>query len=465
MYAQQLRVVLCHADNGELRNMIAELAGIQRNIDKANRTDRRVQNLASYINEDSLRAAYRRMDGKKAVGVDRVTKDEYGQNLDENLSNLVARMKKGAYKPHPSRRVFIPKDGKGKMRPLGISSFEDKLVETVVAEILTQIYEPKFYNFSYGFRPGRSCHMAVRETIKDIQFHYTNWVVEADIKGFFDNVDHEWLMKMLEHDIADRKLLEIIRRFLDAGIMEEGKYLDNETGTPQGNGISPILANIYLHYVLDNWFDVKVRSYCNGECHLVRYADDFIVCFAYPNDARWFIGALGRRLGRYGLQLAEDKTKMIEFGRFAMRNRVAKGEGKPETFDFLGFTFYCSMNTERTFFRCKVKTSKKKFRNKLRAMKEWIRNNRNMPLEWLFKKLNEKLRGHYQYYGVTDNIAECKKFYRHTVWFLYKYLNRRSQKCSYNKDTFFNGLLKTFPIVNPRIRVSLHYRNELGIVV
>ena len=236
MYAQQIRLIVRHADNGELANLIAELAGIQRNIDKANRTDRRVQNLASYINVNSLKSAYKNMDGKKAVGIDKVTKDEYGANLNENLSNLVACMKKGAYRPHPSRRVYIPKDGKGKMRPLGISSFEDKLVEAVVAEMLTQIYEPKFYAFSYGFRPGRSCHMAVRETIKDIQFHYTNWVVEADIKGFFDNVNHEWLMKMLEHDIADRKLLDIIRRFLDAGIMEEGKYLDNEKGTPQGNG-------------------------------------------------------------------------------------------------------------------------------------------------------------------------------------------------------------------------------------
>ena len=268
--------------------MRTTLAGIQRNIDKANRTDGRVQNLASYINVESLRMAYKSMDGRKAVGIDKVTKDEYGKDLDTKLTDLVARMKRGAYHPHPSRRVYIPKDGRGKMRPLGISSFEDKLVEAVVAEILTQIYEPKFYNFSYGFRPERGCHMAVREVIKDVQYYYTNWVVEADIKGFFDHVDHEWMVKMLEHDIADKKFLRIIEEFLYAGIMDNGKYLDQEKGTPQGNGISPILENIYLHYVLDNWFDVVVRRSCKGECHLVRYADDFIVCFAYPNDAQWF---------------------------------------------------------------------------------------------------------------------------------------------------------------------------------
>ena len=438
--------------------MVAELAGIQRNIEKADRTDRKVQNLASYINVESLKAMHKKMDAKKAVGIDKVTKEEYEKNLNENLESLVAKMKSGAYKPHPSRRVYIPKDNKGKVRPLGISSYEDKLVEAVIAEILTQVYEPKFYDFSYGFRPSRSCHMAVREVIKDVQLYKTSWVVEADIKGFFDHVSHEWLIKMLEHDIADKKFISIIEKFLEAGIMDNGIYSDTIEGTPQGNGASPMLANIFLHYVLDNWFDVVVRRHSNGECYIVRYADDFICCFQYPNDAEWFVRNLRQRFAKYGLNLAEEKTKILEFGRYAARKRAERGLGKPETFDFLGFTFYCSMNTERTFYRCKVKTSRKKLRNKIRAMKEWIRNHRNMPLEWLFKKVNEKLRGHYQYYGVTDNIVECKRFLRQTTWYLYKYLNRRSQKRSYNHETFFNGLLKTFPLVDPRIRVSLAYR-------
>lgn len=445
--------------------MIAELAGIQRNIDKANRTDRKVQNLACYLNAETLKSAYKKLDGKKALGTDKVSKDAYGINLNKNVDSLVAHMKNGSYKPHPSRRVLIPKEGSNKMRPLGISSFEDKMVEYVIADILTQIYEPKFYDFSYGFRPGRSCHMAVRETIKDIQYYFTSWVVEADIKGFFDNVNHEWLMKMLEHDIADKKFLDIIKKFLDAGIMEEGKYLDTEKGTPQGNGISPILANIYLHYVLDNWFDVKVRRCCKGDCHIVRYADDFIACFQYPNDAKMFMETLRMRLEKYGLELAENKTRMIEFGRYAAKLRAERGEKKPETFDFLGFTFYCSMNTERTFFRCKVKTSRKKLQSKIRAMKEWIRENRNKPLEWFFKKVNEKLRGHYQYYAVSDNIAEVKRYMRQTTWYIYKYLNRRSQKRSYNHESFFKGLLETFPLAEPRICVSLNYRNSEGIVM
>lgn len=438
--------------------MVAELAGIQRNIEKADRTDRKVQNLASYINVESLKAMHKKMDAKKAVGIDKVTKEEYEKNLNENLESLVAKMKSGAYKPHPSRRVYIPKDNKGKVRPLGISSYEDKLVEAVIAEILTQVYEPKFYDFSYGFRPSRSCHMAVREVIKDVQLYKTSWVVEADIKGFFDHVSHEWLLKMLEHDIADKKFISIIEKFLEAGIMDNGIYSDTIEGTPQGNGASPMLANIFLHYVLDNWFDVVVRRHSNGECYIVRYADDFICCFQYPNDAEWFVRNIRQRFAKYGLSLAEEKTKILEFGRYAARKRAERGLGKPETFDFLGFTFYCSMNTERTFYRCKVKTSRKKLRNKIRAMKEWIRNHRNMPLEWLFKKVNEKLRGHYQYYGVTDNIVECKRFSRQTTWYLYKYLNRRSQKRSYNHETFFNGLLKNFPLVDPRIRVSLAYR-------
>ena len=223
-----------YADERELTDMVNELLGIQYNIAKANRTDKKVQNLASYINEDTLRAIHKTMDKRKACGIDRVTKEDYERNLEENLANLVKRMKSGSYCPNQTRRVYIPKETKGKMRPLGISCYEDKLVENVIAQILEQIYEPKFYNESFGFRPNRNCHQAVREIIEMVQYRKTNYVVEADIRGFFDNVDHEWLMKMLAHDIADRRFLEIIEKFLKAGIMEDGKYLDSERGTPQG---------------------------------------------------------------------------------------------------------------------------------------------------------------------------------------------------------------------------------------
>ena len=276
--------------------MVNQLLEIQWNIAEAEQTDRKVQNLASYINVEVLKEIHEAIDGEKATGIDKVTKQDYEQNLEENLQKLVQRMKNGSYKPQPVKRVYIPKDVKGKYRPLGISCYEDKLVEQAIAQILNQIYEPKFYNESYGFRPKRSCHMSVRDLIEKIQYRKTNYVVETDIRGFFDAVDHGWMIKMLEHDIADRKFIEIIRKFLNAGIMENGKYLDSETGTPQGNGASPILANIYLHYVLDNWFDVIVQRQCTGECYMVRYADDFVCCFQNRYEAPNISGTIERTI-------------------------------------------------------------------------------------------------------------------------------------------------------------------------
>lgn len=324
--------------------MVNELLGIQFNMSKAERTDGKVQNLASYLNVETLREIHKKMNRHKAYGIDRITKEDYEENLEANLENLVKRMKSGNYKPRPIKRVYIPKDGSNKKRPLGISCYEDKLVENAIGQILSMIYEPKFHNESYGFRPNRNCHQAVREVIEYVQYRKTNYVVEADIKGFFDNVNHEWLMKFLKHDIADRKFLEIVEKFLKAGIMEDGKYLDREKGTPQGNGASPILANIYLHYVLDKWFHVIVKRRCEGESYLVRYCDDFVCCFQNKGEAETFYVELEKRFQKFGLELAKEKTRMLEFGRFAGENRKKRGEGKPETFDFLGFTFYCGMN-------------------------------------------------------------------------------------------------------------------------
>lgn len=439
-------------------NAVNELLGIQFNIEKAERTDGKVQNLASYLNEDVLRAIHNQMNGRKAAGVDKVTKEMYERNLEDNLKSLVTRMKNGSYKPQPTRRVYIEKPGSKGMRPLGISSYEDKLVENAVAQILSQIYEPKFYPESYGFRPGKNCHQAVREIIEMVQYRKTNYVVEADIRSFFDELDHEWLMRFLKHDIADEKFLRIIGKLLKAGIMEAGNYLESERGSAQGNGASPVLANIYLHYVLDNWFTVLAKRTSRGQCYLIRYCDDFVVCFQYKEEAEKFYEKLQERFKKYGLSLAMEKTKIIEFGRFAKENRKRRGERKPETFDFLGFTFYCGTNGKREFFRCRVKTSRKKYRAKLRAMKEWIKRNRTAKVEYIIKKINMKLRGHYQYYGVTDNTVEVKKFANQTKWLLYKWLNRRSQRRSYTIETFFQGVLRTFPILEPQIKVSLFYR-------
>lgn len=441
----------------ELKNMMNELLDIRYNIGKA-RLDGKVQNLAHYINKKTLIASHKQMNGKKAKGVDGIAKDDYAVELEANVEHLVKRMKSGSYKPEPSRRVYIPKDGSDKMRPLGISCYEDKLVENVIAEILTMVYEPKFYNNSYGFRPNRNCHQAVREIVEMTQYRKVNYIVEADIKGFFDNVDHEWMIKFLEHDIADKKFIDIIKKFFEAGIMEDGKYFEKERGTPQGNGASPVLANIYLHYILDKWFEVVIKRKCQGEAYLIRYCDDFVCCFQNKWEAEKFYEELIARFEKFGLELALEKTKILEFGRFAKENRAKRGLEKPETFDFLGFTFYCSTSGKKEFFRCKVRTSKKKLRSKIRAMKQWIKYNRTMPVGDLIKKINQKLRGHYQYYSVTDNTKSVKSYLNMTKWLLYKWLNRRSQRRSYTIDTFFNGLLRTFPLLEPKISTSLFYR-------
>jgi len=434
------------------------LSGIRYNIDKANRTDGRVQNLAPYINVGTLREAHARMDATKAVGWDQVSKEMYGVNLEANLESLVDRMKRGSYQPDPSRRTYIPKEGSEKGRPLGISCYEDKLVESVVARILEPIYEPKFMDSSFGFRPGLNCHAAIREIIEMVQYRKVNYVVEADIKQFFGNVDHEWMIKFLEHDIADRRFIEIIKKFLVAGVMEDGEFYKTDQGVPQGNGASPIMANVYLHYVLDLWFEKRVKRECQGEAYLIRYCDDFVCCFQNKWEAEKFYRDLIERFAKFGLEIAPEKTKILEFGRFAKKNREARGEGKPETFDFLGFTFYCGMDSWKSFFRCRVKSNRKRMRRKIREMKEWIKRNRTMGTEELIKRLNQKLQGYYQYYAVTDNLNEVKRYLRIVKWLLYKWLNRRSQKRSYNIDTFFNGLLKSNPLKEPRVMVSLFYK-------
>jgi len=260
--------------------LIPELLGIKRTVaEKA--TKEKVMNLASAINKATLKAVHKRTDGKKAVGADGVSKQDYQANLDENLDKLLVRMKNGSYKPNPSRRVYIDKPGSQTKRPLGISCYEDKLVEKAVANLLEIVYEPRFLNSSYGFRPGRNCHQAIREVIEMSQYRRTNYVVEADIRSFFDTLNHEWLIKFLEHDIADKRFVDIIRKLLKAGILEDGKFLTREEGSPQGGGASAALANIYLHYVLDLWFEKVIKKQYRGEAYLVRYADDFVCLFQY----------------------------------------------------------------------------------------------------------------------------------------------------------------------------------------
>ncbi|MFB6367913.1 group II intron reverse transcriptase/maturase, partial [Paenibacillus elgii] len=317
------------------------------------------------LNKELLMQCHRELDGAKATGVDEVTQAAYEQNVEENIRYLVERLKKKQYHPQPVRRVYIPKDANSK-RPLGIPSYEDKIVQLGLNKILQAIYEQDFLNMSYGFRPGRSCHDALRALNRALEFGKTNYVVDADIRSFFTNVDHEWLMKFLKLRVSDPNIHRLIRRFLKAGVMENGVWEAAESGTPQGSILSPLLSNVYLHYALDMWFEVAVKRACHGEAHIVRYADDYVCCFQYKNDAERFYQALLPRLAKFQLSIAEEKTKILEFGRFAVENCRRKGQRKPETFDFLGFTHYCSKSLKGTF-RVKRKTSRKKFNAKVKA--------------------------------------------------------------------------------------------------
>ena len=406
--------------------------------------------LYHYLNKEMLIICHFELEGNKASGVDEVTKQEYEDNLRENVIDLVERLKRHAYKPKPVRRTYIPKSN-GKQRPLGIPSYEDKLVQLGLTKILEAIYEPYFMKFSYGFRPNRSCHDALKELNSIIEEGKINYVVDADIKGFFDNVNHDWLLKFIGHRIADPNIKRLIVRFLKAGVMEDGKIEPSEIGTPQGGVVSPILANIYLHYVLDLWFERIVKKYLQGQAEIVRYADDYVCCFQKKKEAYKFYRVLKKRLAKFKLEIAEEKTSIIAFGRFAERNCK---EGKPKTFDFLGFTHYCS-KSRKGRFRVKRKTNKKKFRAKVRAFKEWIKLARYLPMEEIIKTIKSKLTGHFQYYGITDNSKMICKFRHRVIQLIYKWVNRRSQRRSFNYKKLKKYLDKnSFP--KARIYVNIY---------
>lgn len=409
--------------------------------------------LIHLINEDTLIAAHNQMATRKAPGVDGVTRTGYGENLAENIRNLMTRMKKQAYKPQEVRRVRIPKPGTDKTRPLGIPAYEDKLVQAAAAQILNAIYEQDFLGFSYGFRPQRSAHDALKHLNKLIEDHRVNYIVDADIKGFFDHVDHKWLMEFLKERIADTNMLRLIHRFLRAGVIEAGIRYDTPEGTPQGGVISPILANVYLHYVLDLWFQKVVRKHCRGTAHMVRYADDFVCCFEFEEDARRYYAALEKRLAKFNLELAADKSQIIAFGKKAEAEAQANGRPKPGTFDFLGFTHYCGKSRHGKF-RVKRKTSRKKFKISVAKAKEWIKLHRNNPVPDIMEKLRRKLQGYYQYYAVTDNSYALYRYKDQIERLLFKWLNRRSQRKSFGWDKF-KELLRKYPLPRPKILVNI----------
>lgn len=412
------------------------------------RKDVRIENVACLLNEENLRECFGLLKKGKATGVDGVTLEEYEVNLDENLRGLVERMKRQAYKPQPVRRTYIPK-ANGKMRPLGIPAIEDKIVQKGMTRILEAVYEADFVDCSCGFRPNRSPHQALKQLNKIIMTQPINHIIDADIKGFFDHVDHGWMRKFLEHRISDTNFDRLIYRFLRNGYMEEGKEYDAEKGTPQGGIISPVLANIYLHYVLDLWLEKVIKSESRGAVEMVRYADDFVICVQYKDDAEKILEKLKDRLGKFGLELAEDKTRRIEFGRFSKQDAQAKG-AKPATFNFLGFTHYIDQTRSRRF-KLGCKTDRNKLTAKRKALNEWLKSARNlMPLQELWKNLRAKLTGHFRYYGISGNFRSMAKYRWECLRLVLKWLNRRSQKKSFNWETF-RRYMEKYPLPKPAI--------------
>lgn len=401
----------------------------------------RFRNLYGMLTNRFMHESWMELNRASAPGHDRVSARDYARNLKENVEDLVVRLKEKRYRAPLVRRVYIPK-AKGKLRPLGIPTTEDKLLQKAVARILEAIYEPEFHEGSFGYRKGRSALDAVQDVTINLQRRKFAYVVEADIKSFFDAIDHEWLIRMLEQRIDDKAFIGLIRKWLKAGILlPENMVVHPVTGTPQGGIVSPVLANIYLHYALDLWFEKKIKPHCDGDAYLCRYADDFIAAFRYGRDADGFHKAMCERLGKFGLQLSKEKTRIIKFTRFRKESRVR--------FDFLGFEFYWGVDHKGCDV-IKRRTSRQKLRSSLRNFKEWCRKYRNRRMRKIFSILNAKLRGYYNYYGVIGNYDSLREFFTHAIRMLYKWLNRRSQRKSFNY-TVFNEIVKYYGIEKPRI--------------
>lgn len=388
---------------------------------------------------DHLRACYEELPAARAAGVDGVGKEEYGDNLESNLQELSEQLGRMGYRPQPMKRVYIPKPGTNKQRPLGLPCFADKLVMLALVRVLEQIYEADFTGSSYGYRPGRTQHQALDQLGRTIQQRKVNYVVEADIKGFFDHVNQAWLMKFLGHRIGDQRILRLIARLLKSGVLEDGLVRASDEGVPQGGNLSPLLSNVYLHYTLDVWFERRFKQRCRGEAYYFRYADDFLACFQYREDAEAFLKEVGARLEQFHLELEPSKTRLLEFGRFARTNAERQGR-RPETFDFLGFTHYCGQTRDGRF-KVKRKTANTKYRAKLKEVKEWLQRERShLKKGELLRQTKLKLVGHLNYYGITDNWELCHAFSTEVTRLLYKWLNRQSQKRSYDWERFNDAL-------------------------
>lgn len=437
-----------HRDGSRLSTKVALLTQrARRNPKYKNMT------LMHIFTEDYLMVCFKELKKRKAPGIDGVSVEEYGNNLEENIKKLVSKMKVWEYKPQPVKRVYIPKSD-GSKRGLGIPTVEDKIVQMGIKKMLDAIFEVNFLDVSYGFRSKVGCHAALDRVDKAIMTKPVNHVVDMDIERFFDTVNHEWLMKCLKQRIADRNFLRLIGRFLKAGVIEEGNYIETDKGTPQGGVLSPVLANVYLHYILDLWFEKVAKKQFIGYAEEIRYCDDFVCCFQKKDEAEEFGVMLRERLSKFGLKVSEKKSRIVGFGRYAQQNAKLRGE-KAATFDFLGFTHYCD-KTRTGKFKVGRKTSAKKFRQKIKGINTWLKKIRNMVelKEW-WQVLGRKLIGHYNYYGISGNMPALNNYYFNCSKLAFKWINRRSQKRSYNLKQYFR-FMKYNPLPKPKIYHSMY---------
>lgn len=394
---------------------------------------RSFESLMHHFNEESLKECFHELDGKKAVGVDGVNKESYGIDLDQNIPNLIAKMKAMAYRPGPVREVLIPKEGgkPGATRPLGISGFEDKIVQKMMQQILESIYDPIFLDCSYGFRPGRGCHDAIRDLQHYLHASEIQTVIDIDLKNFFGTIDHEILESILKEKIKDTKFMRYINRMFKAGLLSDGDLIISDEGVAQGSICSPVLANVFAHYAIDLWIEEMVKPHCKGKVRLFRYADDAIICCQYDGDAQRIRKSLVKRLEKYKLELNEEKTKQIPFDKRLVAQGIEQG-----TFDFLGFTFYWGKARSGRVVP-KLRTKAKTMRSKLIKVKEWIKQIKDrMPLKKIWKIFTAKLRGHVNYYGVSHNAENVSKFLNEAKKIVFKWLNRRSQRKSFTWEKY-----------------------------
>ncbi len=408
------------------------------------RKQERFTSLLHHLNVDLLRDSFYALQRKASPGVDGVTWQEYESGLEDRLIDLHSRVHRGAYRAQPSRRVYIPK-ADGRQRPLGIAAVEDKIVQQAMVTILNQIYEVDFKGFSYGFRPGRSPHQALDALTVGIQRKKVNWILDADDMGFFDNLSHEWALKFIEHRVADRRILRLIRKWLKAGVSEDGQWSETDKGTPQGAVVSPLIANVYLHYLFDLWADVWRRKAAKGDVIMVRYADDVVLGFQQRADAVRFLEAFKERLAKFGLELHPDKTRLIEFGRCAARERKRRGEGKPETFNFLGFTHFCGQRHKTETFTVWRITAKKRMVAKLKAIKVELQRRKHDRTSQVGVWLRSVVTGYYQYHAVPGNIDQLRLFRKRVNRLWRNVLVCRSQRARKKWEKFTPLLERWIP--------------------